>query len=930
MTDAERKEAARKFCNKWLNRGEEKKDDQSFWIDFLQNVMGIENAIDYIQFQKDVVGPNNKTKWIDAYIPETRILIEQKSLDIDLGKPQAGHDGMTPYEQAKMYDNGLTVDEKARWIILSNFAEFWIYNMHESKPEPVKISLIELPTKYDIFDFLVNQKQKEITKEVEVSVKAGELVGLIYDALLKQYIDPHNDDSLRSLNMLCVRLVFCLYAEDAHIFGSRGRMFHDYLEQFETKDLRKALIEFFKVLDTKTEDRDPYDKSLLSEFPYVNGGLFENENIEIPNFTEEIRDILLSKASDNFDWSLISPTIFGAVFESTLNPETRHMGGMHYTSRENIHKVIDPLFLNELNEEFEQIDKIQIEKIRNQKLINLQNKLSSLTWLDPACGSGNFLTETYISIRRLENRIISRLIAKRSMEGQMAFGTNMDASDFVKVSISQFHGIEINDFAATVAKTALWIAESQMLKETENLLLLDLDFLPLKTNAYIHEANALKIDWKSIIAPERLSYIMGNPPFLGAKMMKPEQKEEATNVFGKIKLANSIDYVGAWYFKASEYIQNTNIKCAFVSTNSICQGEQTAALWKPLVDKYDISINFAYTSFVWDSEASQKAKVHCVIVGFSTTKMEPCFLFDSGERKEVSCINSYLIPGEQIFIEKRSKPICKVPVMTFGNMPVDDGNLIFTASEKEDFIKKYPETDKYFKKYVGATEFLNRTNRYCLWLKDIPAGELKRCPGIMERIENVRNFRLNSTAEPTKEKAATPYLFFHISHPSKDYLIVPKTTSGRRRYVPIGYETTDTIASDLVNIIEDASLYTFGILSSNMHNAWIRMVAGRLKSDYRYTNGVVYNTFPWPNATTEQRNKIEITAQAILDVRQKYADESLSALYDPRTMPKDLLKAHSQNDKAVMQAYGLSVKDTSEAECVAYLMKEYQKLTTKG
>lgn len=635
MTDAERREAARQFFYKWQNKGKEKQDDQSYWIDFLQDVMGVDHVTDRIEFQKEIIQPSGYKGWIDAYIPETRVLIEQKSLGIDLAAPQPGHNNMTPYEQAKMYDNCLPVSEKAKWIITSNFGELWVYDMDTQLPTPEKFRLEEIPRKYDNFEFLTHKEQQTITQEMEISVKAGEFVGLIYDALLKQYINPENEDSLKSLNMLCVRLVFCLYAEDAHIFGDNGHMFHDYMEQFETKDMRKALIELFKILDTPEDKRDPYDTSDLSKFPYVNGGLFAEENIEIPNFTEEIRTILLAKASEGFDWSMISPTIFGAVFESTLNPETRRSGGMHYTSIENIHKVIDPLFLNGLKAELEDIKKLQVAKTRNQKLRAFQDKLSRLTWLDPACGSGNFLTETYLSVRRLENEILHIL-----QQGQIAFATSDEFSP-IKVGINQFYGIEINDFAVTVAKTALWIAESQMLKETENILFMHIDFLPLTTNAYIVEENALCMDWNDVIPAVKLNYIMGNPPFVGARQMdkdksipkeKLHQKADMAAVFGKLKGLGNLDYVSAWYKKAADYIKGTDIECAFVSTNSITQGEQPGILWKMLSEE-GIKINFAHRTFQWDSEAHIKAHVHCVIIGFSMKDRKNKILYEGDSQK---------------------------------------------------------------------------------------------------------------------------------------------------------------------------------------------------------------------------------------------------------------------------------------------------------
>ena len=924
MTDAEKREAARQFHNKWVGKGKEDEDDRSYWIDFLQDVMGVDHVTDRIEFQKKVVGPDGNTKRIDAYIPETHVLIEQKSLNIDLSKPQPGHNNMTPYEQAKMYDNSLPVSEKAKWIILSNFAEIWVYDMDTRVPEPVKFTLDDIPSKYSLFDFLINQSQTKITQEMEISVKAGEFVGLIYDALLKQYINPEKEDSLKSLNMLCVRLVFCLYAEDAHIFGENGHMFHDYMEQFETKDMRKALIELFKILDTPEDKRDPYDISDLSKFPYVNGGLFADESIEIPNFTEEIRNILLAKASEGFDWSMISPTIFGAVFESTLNPETRRSGGMHYTSIENIHKVIDPLFLDDLKAELDEIKSIQVLKTRNTKLKAYQDKLASLTWLDPACGSGNFLTETYISIRRLENDVISTLKG-----GQISFATDIESSP-IKVGINQFYGIEINDFAVTVAKTALWIAESQMMKETEDILLMPLDFLPLKTNANIIEGNALRIDWNDVILANKLNYIMGNPPFVGAKYQTKEQHADLVLLGTGIKDIGLLDYVGGWYIKAAQYCAATDIKCAFVSTNSITQGGEPAILWKYLLKNFNTKIIFAYRTFIWNSEASDKAQVHCVIIGFSNNgnvKIKGIYQDDT-VYSDVSNISPYLIDAPNILIEKRANPLCDVPKMIAGNKAVKCLSLMLSEDEKKLLIEKEPNSKKYVKQMIGAEEFINNIPRFCLWLVNCSPAELKSMPLVMERVEQVRKDRLSSTDKQAKKLAETPWLFRDLNNP-ETAIVVPLVSSQRRRYIPMGYIDNSIIANNKVSIIPNGTLYEFGILMSNIHNAWMRVIAMRMKSDYSYSLAIVYNNFPWPTPTTEQKHKIEETARGILDARALYPDSSLADLYDPLTMPPELQRAHIANDKAVMQAYGFSIKDTSEADCVAALMKMYQELTAE-
>ena len=751
---------------------------------------------------------------------------------------------------------------------------------------------------------------------MEVSIQAGEIVGRIYEALLKQY-DDNSPEALRWLNILCVRIVFCLYAEDAGIF-SRDQ-FHDFLVIYEAKDLRRALRDLFEVLNTPKEKRSKYLQEELAAFPYTNGGLFEEE-IEIPQFTEELKETLLQNASLDFDWSEISPTIFGAVFESTLNPETRRSGGMHYTSIENIHKVIDPLFLNDLRSELDEILEEKVEKQRIRKLDSYQDKLASLTFLDPACGSGNFLTETYLSLRRLENEAI-----RERYHGQTMMGEFMDA---VKVSINQFYGIEINDFAVTVATTALWISEAQMLTETEHIIHQDIDFLPLRSYTNIHEGNALRIDWETVVPKAHLNYIIGNPPFVGARLMSESQKQDVIDIFGaKWKNVGNMDYVCCWYKKAAELIkQAPQARAALVSTNSICQGEQVANLWQKLFDD-GIRINFAYRTFRWDSEASLKAHVHCVIVGFSYQKVKPCFIYDGDRKIEAANINAYLIDGPDVFIIGRPKPLCCIPEIGIGNLPIDGGNYLFTKEQMNEFIKIEPKSVSYFKLWYGSEEFIHRKPRYCLWLGDCSPAELRQMPNCLKRIEAVRLFRKESKRAATNKLADTPTHFSTENMPQGNYIIVPKVSSERRRYIPMGFMSPDAFASDLVFIIPDATLYHFGILESNVHMAWMRAVCGRLKSDYRYSKDVVYNNFPWPTPTDEQKAKIEQTAQAILDARALYPDSSLADLYDELTMPVELRRAHQDNDRAVMAAYGFPIKTMTESQCVAELFKLYQELT---
>lgn len=913
------KKAAKEFAERWKDKGYEKGQSQQFWIDFLENVLEVKNTTGFISFEDKVM--LDHTSFIDGFIPSTHVLIEQKSLGKDLRKGIRQSDGsiLSPFQQAKRYSAELPYSQRPRWIITCNFSEFLIYDMEKPNGEPEQVFLKDLAKEYYRFGFITDTENENLKKEMEISLKAGELVGKLYDALLKQYADPSSEEALKSLNKLCVRLVFCLYAEDADIFG-KHQMFHDYMKRFSARDFRKALIELFQILDTKPEERDKYLDDDLAAFPYVNGGLFQDENIEIPRFTDEIVDILLHSASEDFDWSGISPTIFGAVFESTLNPETRRSGGMHYTSIENIHKVIDPLFLDELRNELEDIKvKYKVDKTKKAKIEEFRDKLASLTFLDPACGSGNFLTETYVSLRRLENEAL-----QFALDGQMMFDI-----DPIKVNISQFYGIEINDFAVTVAKTALWIAEAQMLQETEKIVERTIPFLPLKSYANIIEGNSLHIDWENVVPKDKLSYIMGNPPFVGARMMNEAQKNDVFSIFDGVKSNGNIDYVSCWYQKATNMMKNTTITTALVSTNSITQGEQVAILWETLF-KQDVHIDFAYRTFRWDSEASLKAQVHCIIVGFSIAASDkPRKLYDNGIVREVSNINGYLVAAQNVSITRKTVPICHVPEMYLGGQALDDGNLILTIEEKEELLAVEPQAAQFIRPYMMGKDFIQRKPRYCIWLVNANPSELKKCTHILERVAKVREFRLLSKRSSTYKSAETPTLFTEIKESKTRYVALPKVSSENRRYIPMEYLSPNIIPGDKLFVIEKAELYHFGVLTSNVHMAWMRTVAGRLKSDYSYSNTIVYNNFPWCTPTEEQKAKIEQTAQAILDARAKYPDSSLADLYDELTMPPELRKAHQLNDKAVMQAYGFDSKTMTESECVAELMKMYQQLTAK-
>lgn len=921
MTDSERREAARKYINNWRGKGYEKGETAKAWIELL-TVLGVENPTEYIQFEMPVK-VKGQTKFIDAYIPATKVLIEQKGVNIDLDKPepQSGGDLMTPFEQAFRYNSYLSYDERPRWIVVSNFAEIRIYDMNDLGGKYQSIRLENLREDIQYLDFILKKDVKAVTRELDLSKAAGDIVGQIYNALRLQYKNPDDPETLKSLNALCVRLVFCFFAEDAGVF--QHSQFRDYMRLVPASKWHRELRALFKMLNTDYPDRDGYDPD-LEAFPYVNGSLFDGSNNEIPAFTDDIVNLILDVGCA-FNWREISPTIFGAVFESTLNPETRRSGGMHYTSIENIHKVIDPLFLDDLRAELETIKQAPVAGgSRTRQMRVFQKKLASLAFLDPACGSGNFLTETYLCIRRLENEVIRYLLAQDV--GQMAFDEIADIG--VEVSISQFYGIEINDFAVSVARTAMWIAEAQTLMEVGNTDRISNRFLPLTTNAFIVEGNALRKNWDDVIPRSKLSYIIGNPPFVGLSLRNEDQQKDMDLVFSDNSRAGRLDYVAAWYKKAAAFIEHTAIEVAFVSTNSIVQGEQVPILWEDLFCNCGIIINFAHRTFVWSSDAKDKAAVHCVVIGFSRKARKIKKLFDGEKAQTVDKINGYLVNADNVFIQLRGKAPEGLPKLVQGNKPWDGGNLILSAEERSELIEKYPHADSFIKLYIGSNEFINRKERYCLWLKGIAPNEYRDIPEIMERLEAVAEVRRKTKTLAVQAQAATPMLFSQIRQPNSDYILVPETSSSNRRYIPIGFMSKEVVASNSTLVATDATLFLFGVLTSNVHMAWVRTLCGRLKSDYRYSPSI-YNNFPWPTPTEAHRAKIEQTAQAILDARALYPESSLADLYDELTMPPELRKAHQANDRAVMQAYGFSVKDMSEADCVAELMKMYQELVNQ-
>ena len=926
------KDAAKNFANCWYDLGSEAGDYQNFWRDLLHDVFGVERTTGFIEFQKPVDG-----KHIDAYIANTKVLIEHKSFGVDLTKKFLQSDGkfLTPFEQAKRYAQALT--DKPRWIVTCNFAEFRIYKAERA--EPTIIKLRDLRYQYQRLRFLIDPNADDSPPEEKISKEALEVIDKIYRAFAKNYERNKVADYEDDLNKICTRLVFCLYAGDAHIFDAN--QFFDYLQSFNDAERNASLQNLFAVLNTPVDMRDDFDDA-LKNFPYVNGGLFD-EKIPLPEFNRNVGNptaaIGAFNARKKFSWHEISPPIFGAMFESTFSKENRQRAsGMFYTGVENIHKVIDPLFLDDLREEFELAKRKQI-KNRATALLNLQNKIASLTFLDPACGSGNFLTETYLSLRRLENEILEELRPLVKLPDNP-----------IKVSINQFCGIEINSFAVAEAQTALWIAENQMLQETEGALGKNLQALPLKNSSTIVKANALRVDWKEI-APE-VDYIIGNPPFRGAREKSAEQAEDIKIVFSGWKNIGNLDYVTCWYKKATDFMAGNSSRAALVSTNSVCQGDSVGTLWKNLFAA-GVHIDFAHRTFKWLSDSENMAHVHCVVVGFSVAPNDkPKKIFDGDKIYIAKNINAYLVDGEDIFVESRSNPLQDfVPAIGIGNQPIDGGNYLFTPEEMDDFIKREPASEKFFKPWFGADEFIKGKKRYCLLLKDLPFDEIKKMPLCRERVEAVRNYRLTSKRKSTLKLAQTPTRFQVENFPVGNYLAIPKTSSERRFYIPIGFMSDSVICADSLRLVPNATLYDFGILTSSIHMAWTRATCGRLESRYSYSNNIDYNNFVWCGVNERQKRLIERSAQEILNVRAEFMGRneelgtrnvvgasklvpssqflcSYAKLYNEDTMPDELKAAHKWNDYNVALAYGFENFWEDEARVVAELMKLYKSLTS--
>lgn len=889
--------------------GSEKSDTQIFWLALIRDIFGISKPEDYIVFEKKV--EIEHVKFIDAFIPSTGIIIEQKSKGFNLD---------SAFVQAKNYYDWLPFSQRGRYILTCNFNEIHIHDMEAPTKNP-DIIPVSAATK-DNLSFLV-VPGKTLPRETDVSIEAGRLVGKLYNSLLDSLHEVYSEsqrsndeykNALNDVNVFCVRLVFLLYAEDSGLFNKS--QFHDYLKP-RSLMARDALATLFSVLNTERGKRDPFLEDVLKAFPHVNGGLFK-KNVKLPRINDEAVKIIIENMSEKFNWSGISPTIFGAIFESTINPDTRYQEGMHYTAPETIHKVIGPLFLDGLDETLKEILLLPPSFERTQKLLALQKKLASLKFLDPACGSGNFLTESFISLRRIENRIIKALPENERLSAK------------VSVSINQFHGIEIHDFAVNVAKTALWISDHQMWKETQNITHSHEVPLPLKDYDGIEEGDALKSNllitgWN--IPHDDMLYIMGNPPFMGYSQQNKPQKESVKNFFGKAKS----DYVSCWFAVASEYLQDKNTKAAFIATNSITQGEQVAYVFKPLREKWGIKIDFARQSFVWNSESKDKAQVHVVVIGFSTNPPELKSLYSpDGAVRQVQNINFYLAegPDEDIAVP-RDTPICSdAPAMNAGGKPTEGGNLIMTEDEMHELVKANPPAEKFVRPFMMGVDFIQRKPRYCLWLVGANPDEVMRCPQVFERVDKVKAYRLASKKQATRKKAETPMLFDEIVEITTNYIAVPKTSSEKRTYIPIAWLDDSVIPGDQLRIIPDATLYHFGVLTSRVHMAWVRRVSGRFELRYSYSNTIVYNTFAWPSPSPKQREKIEQTAREILDARAVYPDTSFAGLYNDTLMPPELRRAHERNDRAVCRAYGWA-EDISEEEIVAELFRLYHGLIGK-
>ena len=944
------KTRAIKFSNEWETAEKENAESQSFWSNFF-NIFGISQRR-VSTFEHTVKKLGNKNGRIDLFW-KGRLIIEQKSKGKNLDKA---------FSQAIDYFPGLSEDELPKYVLVSDFEKFRLYNLDENTQNIFLLS--ELHKNIKLFGFIAGYQQQIIREEDPINIKAAEKMGKLHDLLKENGYVGHE------LEVYLVRLLFMLFADDTGIF-EKDIMWH-YIENHSSKDgsdLGSKLAELFQVLNTPQKKRQKHSNELFNIFPFVNGQLFE-ENLRIASFDSKMRKILLESCA--MDWSLISPAILGSLFQSIMDKTERRNLGAHYTSEKNILKLIKPLFLDELWEEFNKI------KNNRELLKKLHQKISKLRFFDPACGSGNFLIIAYRELRKLELEIIFQIRKHDKLINQRSFS---DISEYFKVTVTQFYGIEIDEWAARIAELAMWLIDHQMNIKAGELVGEYYVRIPLNESANITHGNALQLNWNNLIHGsykyvtadelnvniisepkthygtlnvkakklnvidenkfqkkhekyrDKFDYILGNPPFIGSKMQTFEQRADLERAFDGAKNAKIMDYVSAWFIKAAKYIQDTKIKVAFVSTNSISQGEQTSILWGEMFNKYKISINFAHKTFKWTNEASGQAAVYVIITGFSNFEINNKTIFDyediKGEATKISAknINPYLIDAPNLLITKQTKPISKVPIMSFGNMPLDGGNLLFTDNEKIEFIKKEPKTEKYFLPLISAREFLNNQKRWCLWLVDVNPKELKSMKEVMTRVEGVKKFRLSSVAPSTQKHASIPSLFRDRKRP-ETFIVIPRVSSEKRKYIPIGFFDKNSIVGDTMLSIPNASVFHFGILTSEMHMTWVKYTCGRLESRFRYSKNIVYNNYPFPiNITDKQKERVEKAAQKVLDARAEYPNSSLSDLYDPLAMPPVLLKTHNQLDKAVDLCYRKQ-KFTNERNRVEFLFDLYNQYIT--
>ena len=884
------------FSQEYRDATRENAESQSFYNDFF-NVFGISRRR-VASFEAPAKKLGAKRGRIDLFWKGT-LLAEQKSAGLDLE---------AAYGQALDYFPSLKEEELPKYVLVSDFQRFELYDLESGKEH--RFNLADLHQHVELFGFIAGYQKREFRDQDPVNIEASERMGKLHDVLKESGYTGY------SLELLLVRLLFCLFADDTGIFEKD--IFRFYLEE-KTKgdgsDLGQHLAILFQTLNTPHEQRQRTLDEALGQFPYVNGSLFA-ATLPIPAFNSAMRQSMLN--AGYFNWGKISPAIFGSLFQSVMDKDKRRGIGAHYTTEKNIMKILKPLFLDELYAEFEKA------KRTRRGLQEFYDKLATLTFLDPACGCGNFLILAYRELRLLEIEVLKALYPT----GQLTF----DVKELSRINVDAFYGIELEEFPARIAEVALWLMDHQMnmlLSETFGLYYAR---IPLRASAHIVNGNALELDWEEIIPKVKLSYILGNPPFVGKKEQTSIQKAELLKVFQGTKGAGVLDYVTAWYIKAAQYIQETPIRCAFVSTNSISQGEQVGILWNELFSHYGIKIHFAHKTFAWGSEARGKAAVHCVIIGFAASDTDKKSLFDyetvrsEAHEVQVRNINPYLVESGDFVLLKRSKPISIAPPINYGSIAIDNGNLILDSNEKAELLSLEPGAEPWVRAYIGSEEFLNNVKRYCLWLDGINPFELRGLQKIQERVEKTRKFRLSSDRPATKQLALTPYLFGENRQPPNNYLLVPKVSSETRRYLPIGYCTPDIIANGSTLVIPDATLYVFGVMSSIMHNAWMRYTAGRMKSDYQYSSSIVYNNFPWPQPTTVQAEAIEKAAQGVLDARAQFPDSTLADLYDPNSMPEALTKAHRTLDRAVDVAYRKAPFDTERIR-LEYLFGLYQQLT---